>query len=200
MPRSPNEGGSAFDVVVDNDGSVTIDATHTRGLGLAVKHEVSYHGNAYYGWGNAFTWAPIWSGRVYVWFDSLPEGSVRLVRAVSDGDLRFAIDISPSGALRVRDSDNDVIGAGSAEILTGGWVRIEWMVDHLTGTVDVLLFNSPNLFSATEMLTSPYGSSIGSSTDQVQIGRSGSQRSSTEFWSDDPAIGTGGFLGPVPDP
>ena len=68
---SPDDGGSSFDQVVDNGGSVVLDATHTRGPGLAAKHEVGYHGNAYYGWGSSFSWAPVWYGRVYVWFDSL---------------------------------------------------------------------------------------------------------------------------------
>ena len=88
-------------------GSLTLDATHSRGPGLAVKHEVGYHGNAYYGWGSEFTWAPTWYGRVYVWFDSLPDGSARLVRSRGDGRLRFAIDLLPSGRLSLRDSENE---------------------------------------------------------------------------------------------
>ena len=72
------------------------------------------------------------------------------------------------------------------------------MVNHDVGSVQILLFNSPNLTTPTETLLSPDGVAIGPDTDQVQIGRSGSQRSSTEFWTDDPAISTGGFVGPVP--
>ena len=72
------------------------------------------------------------------------------------------------------------------------------MVNHAAGSVVILLFNSPNTTYPTETLLSPDGVSIGPDTDQVQIGRSGSQRSSVDFWTDDPAISTMGFLGPVP--
>ena len=163
-----------------------------------MKHEVGYHGNAYYGWGSGFTWAPTWYGRVYVWFDSLPDGSARLVRSRGDGRLRFAIDLLPSGRLSLKDSENESIVTTSSSILTGGWVRIEWMVNHAVGSVQILMFNSPNLTTPTETLLSPDGVAIGPYTDQVHIGRSGSQLSSTEFWTDDPAISTGGFVGPVP--
>ena len=77
---SGSSEGSPFDRIVDNNGSITLDDTHTRGPGLAVKHEVGYGGNSYYGWGSSFSWAPIWYGRVYVWFDSLPDGGARLIR------------------------------------------------------------------------------------------------------------------------
>lgn len=195
---SPDTGGDPFDRIVDNGGSLTLDATHTRGLGLAVRHEVSYHGNAYYGWGDGFSWAPTWFGRVYVWMDSLLDGSTRLIRGKGDDELRFAIDVLPDGRVSIRDSGNQTLGTTSTPILTGGWVRIEWMVNHSTGSIEVLLFNSPNLSTPTETLSSPDGASIGPNTDQVQIGRSGSQRSSAEFWTDDPAISTAGFVGPVP--
>ena len=109
------------------------------------------------------------------------------------GSLRFAIDVLESGRLSLKDSENRTIVTTSSSILTGGWVRIEWMVNQAAGSVTILLFNSPNLTDPTEMLLSPDGVSIGTDTDQVQIGRSGSQRYSSEFWTDDPAIGTGGF-------
>jgi hypothetical protein len=184
-------------MIGDGGGSLTFDATHSRGPGLAVKHEVGYHGNAYYGWGSEFAWAPTWFGRVYVWFDSLPDGSARLVRSRGDGRLRFAIDLLPSGRLSLRDSENESIVTTSSSILTGGWVRIEWMVNHAVGSVQILMFNSPNITTPTETLLSPDGVAIGPNTDQVHIGRSGSQLSSTEFWTDDPAISTGGFVGPA---
>ena len=112
--------------------------------------------------------------------------------------MRFAIDVLENGSLSLKDSENRTIVTTSSSILTGGWVRIEWMVNQAAGSVTILLFNSPNDTDPTETLLSPDGVSIGPDTDQVQIGRSGSQHYSTEFWTDDPAIGTGGFLGPVP--
>jgi hypothetical protein len=71
------------------------------------------------------------------------------------------------------------------------------MANHLTGSVEVLLFNSPNIATPTDMIVSASGQSIGADPDEVQIGRSGSQRSSVVFWTDDPAISTVGYPGPV---
>ena len=87
-------------------GSVALDATHTRGVGLSAKHTVGLRGNAYYGWGPTFAWAPTWYGRTYVWFDALPSGDVRLVRAQGSGALRFAIDVLRNGRLRLKDGGN----------------------------------------------------------------------------------------------
>ena len=76
-------------------------------------------------------------------------------------------------------------------------MRIEWGVNQATGQVEVRLFNSPNVTTPTETIVSATGLNIGSSTDTVQIGRSGTQAFSTTFWTDDPAIATSGFIGPV---
>ena len=191
-------GGSPFDRIVDNNGSLTLDATHTRGPGLAVKHEVGYGGNAYYGWGSSFSWAPIWYGRVYVWFDSLPAGSARLIRARGDRRLRFAIDLLQSGASALKDSQNRTIVTTSSSILTGGWVRIEWMVNQPAGSVTILLFNSPNHHVPTETLLSPDGVSIGPDTDQVQIGRSGSHAPrSSSGPTTRPSVRAGSWTGPL---
>lgn len=188
--------GSAFDLVANDGGSVTLDATHTRGVGLSVKHTVGVRGNAYYGWGPTFAWAPTWYGRTYVWFDSLSHGDVRLVRAEGSGSLRFAIDVLRTGRLRLKDGGNVTIATSRSAILTGGWVRIEWGVDQRTGSIQVRLFNSPNLTTATETLIAASALASGS-TDEVEIGRSGSQNFSAVFWTDDPAISTHGYVGPV---
>lgn len=188
--------GSAFDLVANDGGTVTLDATHTRGVGLSVKHTVGVRGNAYYGWGPTFAWAPTWYGRTYVWFDALPSGDVRLVRAEGSGALRFAIDVLRNGRLRLKDGGNVTIATTRSAILTGGWVRVEWGVDQRTGSIQVRLFNSPNLTTATETMIAA-SALAGGSTNEVEIGRSGSQNFSAVFWTDDPAISTQGYVGPV---
>jgi hypothetical protein len=188
--------GSAFDLVRNEGGSITLDATHTRGVGLSVKHTVGVRGNAYYGWGPTFAWAPTWYGRTYVWFDALPSGDVRLVRAEESGALRFAIDVLRNGHLRLKDGGNVTIATTRSAILTGGWVRVEWGVDQRTGSIQVRLFNSPNLTTATDTMIAASALSSGS-TNEVEIGRSGSQNFSAVFWTDDPAISTQGYVGPV---
>ena len=139
----------------------------------------------------------MWFGRVYVWFDSLPIGNVRLVRARGSGALRMAIDVLPSGQLAVKDNLNRRIATMGPPIVTRGWVRVEWRVDHVTGQIEVRLFNAPDLTVPTGIAITPSRQSIGPNTDAVQIGRSGTQAFSSGFWTDDPAVGRSGFLGPA---
>ena len=176
---------------------MTFDSTHTRGVGLSIKHVVGSRANAYYEWSSSFGRRLVWYGRVYVWFDSLPSGDPRLIRALDGQQLDLAIDIMRSGKLRIKDSSNNTLGTTSQSIITKGWVRIEWQVDHRSGSVEVKLFNAPNEVTPTETLRTS-GARIGAVTDRVQIGRSGTQASSSVFWTDDPAISAARYLGPVP--
>ncbi len=82
-------------------------------------------------------------------------------------------------------------------VLTGGWVRLEWKVNHSTGQIEVRLFNSPNVTTPSETIVTATGRNIGPRAERVQIGRSGSQAFSVVFWTDDPAFSRQGFVGPV---
>ena len=190
--------GFAFDAVSATSGaSVTYDTTHTRGVGLSAKHVLAPGKDAYYEWSRSFGTQARWYGRVYVWFDGLPGGDLRLIRARGNSTLRFAIDVMHGGQLRLKDGSNVTLAITRASIVTGSWVRIEWGVNQATGQIEVRLFNSPNVTTPTESIVSATGRAIGPSTDTVQIGRSGSQTFSVTFWTDDPALGTTGFIGPV---
>ena len=81
-----------------------------------------------------------------------------------------------------------------ATVATGRWIRIEWKVDHAQGRIEIRLYNQADASSATEILTAS-GVSLGSSSNQIQIGRSGTQSFSITFWTDDPGVSTSGFLG-----
>jgi hypothetical protein len=62
--------------------------------------------------------------------------------------------------------------------------------------VTVRLFNDADAISPTATLVSS-GGSIGDSTGQVQLGRSGSQSFAVTFWTDEPAVSTTGSPGPA---
>ena len=139
-------------------GSVTYDTTHTRGVGrLREARRWLPVSDAYYEWNRSFGTQTKWYGRVYVWFDNLPSGDVRLVRAKGDNTLRFAIDVMHGGQLRLKDASNQTIAMTRTSILTGSWVRIEWGVNQATGQVEIRLFNSPNVTTPTETIVSATG-------------------------------------------
>jgi glycosyl hydrolase family 26 len=188
-----SSGGDAFSSVqIDGGASLRYDNAHAIGA-FGARHTVPSRGNAYYEWGGNFT---SWYGRIDVWLGANPTGALRLMRAASGGSLRCAIDLLPSGQLRVVDSANRTIASSSATFATGRWIRIEWSVSHPQGRVTVRLFNDANATSPTATLVSS-GGSIGGSTGQVQLGRSGSQSFSVTFWTDEPAVSTTGFPGPA---
>lgn len=164
--------------------------------GLAAKHVLGPHANAYYEWDHSFAWASRWYGRTYVRFNAKPDGDLRLVRAKHGDDRRFILEVLRNGRLRLKDQNNVTIGTMSNTIAIGSWVRIEWMIDDPSGSIQLELFNDPNSTTPTETLRAT-GQHIGDSTNRIQIGRVGHQAFSATFWTDNPAISTRGFLGPA---
>jgi hypothetical protein len=198
---SNNSGGTnglAFDTVVATGGAQLVyDNAHTRGVGLSAKHTLGPRGNAYYEWNRSLGAPSVWFGRVYVYLTGLPEGDVRLIRAERANALEAVIEITRRGTVRIRDDSNRIIATSIQPVVTGAWVRFEWKVNHTTGQIELRVFNSPNVTTPTETIVTATGQAIGSRADQVQIGRSGTQSFSSAFWTDDPALSTTGFIGPV---
>ena len=56
-------------------------------------------------------------------------------------------------------------------------------------------FNSYLSSSPTQSLSSTAGNDVGSSSYEIQIGRSGDQPFNYTFWTDGPAISSSGFMG-----
>jgi hypothetical protein len=128
-----------------------------------------------------------------VWLDDLPRGDLQLVRGSAEGALRVAIGIDRDGAIEVVDQRNTTILRTSESVRTDRWIRIEWMVDHTRGVIQVRLFNYGTGTTPSAEATSPSGRSIGSSADRFQFGASGRQSFSITFWTDSPAISSSGY-------
>jgi hypothetical protein len=185
-----------FDTVgVTNGATLTYDRQRALGR-FAAKHVLQPHSDSYYGWSGI---RYDWFGRIYVRLEALPAQNLRLIRAASDGDLRCSIDIMPWGVLQLNDQQNRPVVATSVAVNVRKWVRIEWRVDHVTGRVLIKLFNHPNSRKPTQVVRATPGSSIGSSSDHFQFGRSGNQPFGVTFWTDNPALSSKRYLGPAPD-
>jgi hypothetical protein len=194
---SASDSDHAFDDVdVDPGAALAYDDAHSLGAGLAARHAAGPRQNTFYQWDESLQPASSVYGRVYVWFDQLPVGDLRLIRGTDPSGLGFAIDLLRSGKLRIKDRRNTTIGQTSASILTGTWVRIEWRADLALGEVEVRFFNSPAVVFPTGSVASGTGRAISSATNQFQVGRSGTQPFSVVFWTDEPALGVMGWLGP----
>ena len=186
--------GDPFDEVsVTNGGSLTYDRHHARGR-FSAKHVPQPGGDSYYGWTGT---RELWFGRLYLRLKALPIQNLRLIRAASGGVLRCSIDVMPSGALQFNDQRNQPVVSTSIPVNTQRWVRIEWRVNHLTGKVEIKLFNRPNSAKATQVVRADPGSGIGSSADRFQFGRSGHQPFAVTFWTDDPALSSLRYPGPA---
>jgi hypothetical protein len=136
----------------------------------------------------------VWYGRTYLWIDRL-RGELRLVSATDDGRGTMAIEITKKGRIRVRDAALRTLGTTATGVTVRGWIRIEWKVDHVAGTVEVRLFNERDATVATETLLTSPGQSIGAGTDGVIFGAPVGRASSLVFWTDDTAVSWSGFLG-----
>jgi hypothetical protein len=178
-----------FNVVSVSRGASLVFDNHGNGR-YSAKHVLQSGADSYYEWTGTRS---VWYGHVYVWLDALPPTNLRLIRGASSGSLRCAIDIMPNGTLQALDSVNRPIVNTSVPIATGQWIRIDWMVDHRHGVVQVRLFNSSASLSPTEIDTSRSGSSIGSSANEFEYGRSGSQPFAITFWTDNPALSSTGY-------
>jgi hypothetical protein len=198
---APIQAGGArrqapFDSVgVTNGATLTYDRHHALGR-FAAKHVLNPRSDSYYAWSGTRN---NWFGRIYARLKALPVQNLRLIRAASDGDLRCSIDIMPWGVLQLNDQQNRPVVATSVAVNVRKWVRIEWRVDHVTGRVLIKLFNHPNSRKPTQVVRATPGSSIGSSSDHFQFGRSGNQPFGVTFWTDNPALSSKRYLGPAPD-
>jgi hypothetical protein len=186
--------GTAFQYVAATNGSsLTYDTTHARGR-YSARHSLTSSGDAYYEWrGNLSSWY----GRLFVWLDGHPSSALRLVRATAGGRLVAAVDILASGQLRFMDRSNNSIAVTRSPIATDTSVRVEWRLNHATGTAEIRLFNSATSTTPTSTALSSSGRSIGTMADAVQLGRAGSQRFAIVFWTDQPALATAGWIGPA---
>ena len=104
--------------------------------------------------------------------------------------LRCALEIMPNGTLRWADQYNRTVIATTDPIALRKWVRIEWMVDHISGRMAIKLFNVANSSKPIEEVESPTNRAIGPPAQEIQIGRSGSQPFEITFWTDEPALST----------
>jgi hypothetical protein len=101
----------------------------------------------------------------------------------------------PSGQVRVVDRSGDEVLTTTTSLATDRWVRLEWRFDQPTGRAEIRLYNSSSSFTPSQTVVAS-GGSFGTGSDAIQIGRSGSQTFWITFWTDDPGISSGGFLGP----
>jgi hypothetical protein len=129
-----------------------------------------------------------WHRRLYVWLGHQPVGGgVRLIRGSTNNVLRCALDILSDGTLCWVDQYNHPIVTTTTPIAFRSWVRIEWMVDHISGRVTIRLYNSANSSVATEGAASARHRAIGPSTREVQWAIWNSAYEHT-FWTDKPAL------------
>jgi hypothetical protein len=187
---SASTTGNAFSVVSTSDGG-SLRYDNSRRIGsYSARHSLGYGSDSYYGWRGTRT---VWYGRLYVWLDGSPPQDLRLMRGGSGDRMRTAIEITTDGRVEALDQDYRGIAITSRSVEFDRWVRIEWMVDHVRGVVQIRLFNTSTGTTPTDVVTSRSGAAIGSSADEFLLGRSGHQRFAITFWTDQPALSSSGY-------
>jgi hypothetical protein len=195
---SSGAGGSALDEVVASDGASivfdTLDGTNNS-RGLSARHTAPAGQPAYYDWKQSFRWQPTWYGRVYVRFDGEARGKVRIIRAKDDQSIRFSISVDRDGHVSIADAARDVVAMSSKQIDRRGWVRVEWKVDHASGTLEVRFYNDASSSRPDDVVLVSHRN-LGEATSRVSFGRVDQRSFATRLWTDSPALSILGWIGP----
>lgn len=136
-------------------------------------------------------------GRVYVWLDHWPVGgSIMITSALLNDSRTFAISVSTSGKVELRDRDNDVVVRSSGSVATGQWTRIEWFCRTSGGKrLEARFFNNA---TSTVMSGNVVSTSLAmtSSMNQPTYGNA-SYVGPMTIWLDQFGFSTTGWMGPV---
>lgn len=200
--NSGGASGTAWDAVSLGAGSVVIyDNTHAY-TSLAYNIDPANNATAYLAW-TAGTIGSLtdFNVRGYFYFTANPAATLTLMRFLDPSSSHlFSIRITTTGLLQAIDSTNSVVLASfSNAISLNHWIRVEahFVVDPTSGSIEVKLFNNPDIDQATE---SNVASSLNTGTvvSVVRIGSTlGANTDLPSFWVDNVAIGTSGYIGPT---
>lgn len=196
VAASGGESGDAFDAVAVRGSARLVYEDRQVVRGLAARHVVGPKESASYLWNVSIPGDRRWWGRLYLRTEMTPSGRVRLVRARAGGALRLALDLTADGSVRAVDAAGTPLLVTDVGVPSGTWVRLEWAVDPTTGGVELALFDG----STETALAHASGASpslVGAGVDQVRLGGlAGGRVTELTFWTDEPALSLGGWIGP----
>lgn len=138
-------------------------------------------------------------GRTYLWLNAWPTGdSMTFAICLRGEDRTFALSVSTSGKLEIRDTNNSVVARSSGSLATGQQVRVEWFCRTTSGKrVEARFYNSAsapvgsysgNVFSTTLATTS--------TMNYVTYGAASYENPIT-IWQDGLGYSTDGWMGPA---
>jgi hypothetical protein len=181
-------------VTVDPRATLTFDDSRSGSDGLAARHDLQRDDKAAYGWSSSFGRREVWYGRTNIWIERVSD-EFTLVSAQAGSSSLVHVAINRYGNVLIEDRNGKTLASSKARIEFGSWARVEWMIDHRAGTVQVRIYNWKNADRPTETITTARGRSIGSATDRVVFGLADSGSCVTRYWSDDTAVSSTGYLG-----
>ena len=165
-------GGSPFDsITMGSKGPIVFDPRDATGRGgvLPALHTSGSGDPSFFGWQDSLAWSSPYWGRVYLRFNEAPADDLRVVRAKDGALTKFAIVVGSNARLKLLDASTHVVGVTDSKIELRGWVRVEWMVDHATGSAELRLFNDRGASATATLRVSDQN--LGDRTDRISIGR-----------------------------
>lgn len=129
-------------------------------------------------------------GSAVLKFSAFPSASNHIIRGQGTGSTAgWCIDLSSTGYIILRNNANTNVKQSTNPIPLNTWVRIEWHVDQVNNTAQVLIYTTANGLTVTEDMGSTAGT-FGSDTAAVQFGAMNTTPTVPAFWIDDLAVGT----------
>jgi hypothetical protein len=138
--------------------------------------------------------------RGFFWFDANPAVPVRVINIVQAGTICAGVQIAADGTVALADQSGTAVAASTAAIPLGQQIRLEgWFRgDPQTGQAEVRLFAGDSAVPA-ETVTTGLIATRGTPTN-VRFGVTYPVANVAQFWGDDYAAGSGGWIGPPAAP
>lgn len=138
-------------------------------------------------------------GRFYLYLTANPGANVALVRAETSGAaVDCSLVITTAGKVATFDSAGASQGVSTTSLTLNQWVRVEYRMIHnaATGSMQVLIFNSPHSSTPTETLNSNPNINTGASCDRLYFGIVGVANIGP-LWIDNVVAQVPAYPGPV---
>ena len=181
-------GDTPLDLVTG--GAFTIDTTGLHSPRLLMAQQASAAAQA--GWGSATLGSLTGhAARCYLEMSAYPSAGTPILQAYTGGSMRWRLDITSAGLLRIRNAANTVVATAPAALPTGAEARIEIVVDGTSATAYAYLGDAVTaLYSINGAVTA--------GADEIRFGTPNAAPTWPTLWLDELAVAdTAALIGPA---
>lgn len=189
-------GGTSGNPFDNTTGPPLYDNTHAHSGTLSMHVAPGSGGLRYVQWAGSFGTNNAWWARFYVYTPAAGAGgNLFFMRGFTGATQNFRLAFTTAAKVRLLNSTNAVVATMTNSSTLNAWVRVEMSITHTTGAWEVRLYNSPESTTPTETISGT-GAALGTASDTIDFGHTPSSSPDPgEYWMDDVATSTSGWIG-----